>query len=135
MNRTDPFCGPISDVANFIADLYQQGYQYRSLNSYCSSISSTHKKIDGYPVGQHPTMIRIMKGIFNKQPQPRYTFTWDVSKVTIHISTLEDNRFLSLKSFSLKLVMLLALTRPSRSNDLSNLSIQHMKMLPDGMQF
>ena len=31
--------------------------------------------------------------------------------------------------------MLLALTRPSRSNDLSNLDLQFLKILPDGVQF
>jgi len=36
----DPICGPISDVANFLAN--EGGYQYRSLNSYWSSISTTH---------------------------------------------------------------------------------------------
>ena len=46
-----------------------------------------------------------------------------------------DNVSLSLKLMSLKLVTLLALTRPSRSNDLSNLSLQAMRMLPDGVQF
>ena len=34
-----------------------------------------------------------------------------------------------------KLVVLLALTRPSRSNDLSNLSLKAMRVLPDGVQF
>ena len=42
---------------------------------------------------------------------------------------------LSLKMLSLKVVTLLALTRPSRSIDLSNLSLKAMKLLPDGVQF
>jgi len=53
---------PISDAANFLA---KPGYQYRSLNSYHSSISRTHENVDGHPVGQHSTTIRLMKGAFN----------------------------------------------------------------------
>ena len=45
--HSDPFSGPVSQVVNFLAHLYQQGYQYRSLNAYRSAISSVHEKIDG----------------------------------------------------------------------------------------
>ena len=133
----DPICGPISDVANFLAELYQNGYQYRSLNSYRSSISTTHEQVDGCPVGQHPTIVRLMKGgPFNQRPpQPKYSTMWDVSIVTRYITAMGENGSLPLKSLSLKLVMLLALTRPSRSHDLSNLDLRYMKSLPDGVEF
>ena len=62
----NPISGPISDVANFLADLFQEGYQYRSINVYRSSISTTHDKVDGYSVGQHPTITRLVRGLFNK---------------------------------------------------------------------
>ena len=114
----NPISGPISDIANFLAELFQEGYQYSSINVYHSSISTTHDRVDAYPAGQHPTIIRLMKGIYNKRPPlPRYTHTWDVSKITSYISSLDDNADLSLKVLSFKLVMLLALTRPSRSSD------------------
>ena len=110
---------PISDIANFLAELFQEGYQYSSINVYRSSISTTHDRVDGYSIGQYPTIIRLMKGIFNKRPPvPKYAHTWDVSKVTSYISSLDDNADLSLKVLSFKLVMLLALPRPSRSSDL-----------------
>ena len=49
---------------------------------------------------------------------------------------LGDNGTMSLKLLSLKLLMLLlALTRPSRSNDLFNLDPWFLKILPDDMQF
>ncbi|XP_065918856.1 integrase/recombinase xerD homolog [Dysidea avara] len=132
----NPFSGPISDVANFLAELFEQGYQHSSLNSYRSAISSTHEKVDGMPVGQHPTIVRVLKGAYNQRPPlPRYSFTWEVTKVTSYITALGDNESLSLKMLSFKLVVLLALTRPSRSNDLSNLSLKAMRVLPDGVQF
>ena len=134
----DPISGPISDVANFLAELYEDGYQYQSVNAYRSAISSVHGKVDGCAVGQHPTVSRLMRGNFNKRPpQPRYSFTWDVQKVTSYISTMGENNTLSLKLLSFKLVTLLALTRPSRSkfNDLSNLDLRFMRLLPEGIQF
>ena len=105
----NPISGPISDVANFLADLYEDGYQYRSINAYRSAISLVHDKVDSYTVGQHPTVSRLMKGIFNKRPsQPKYSFAWDVQKVTAYISIIGDNNTLSLKLLSFKLVTLLA---------------------------
>ena len=72
----NPFSGPISDVANFLAELFEQGYQYSSLNAYRSSISSIHEKTDSLPVGQHPTVVRLLKGAYNKRPPlPRYSST------------------------------------------------------------
>ena len=64
----DPFSGPISDVANFLTEPFEQGYQYSSLNAYRSSISFTHKKVDGQPFGQHPTIVKLLKGAYNNRP-------------------------------------------------------------------
>ena len=50
----DPIRGPIADVLNYLAELFEQGYQYRSLNSYRPAISSVHEKVDGVEVGKHP---------------------------------------------------------------------------------
>ena len=44
---SDPFSGPIGEVVNFLAHLFKEGYQYRSLNAYRSAISSTYEKVDG----------------------------------------------------------------------------------------
>ena len=72
----NPISGSISDVANFLADLFEEGYQYRSINVYRSSISTTHDKVDGYSVGQHPTVTRLMRGVFNKRPPlSKYSYT------------------------------------------------------------
>jgi len=46
-----------------------------------------------------------------------------------------DNHSLPLKSLSLKLVILLALSRPSRSRDLCNLDLRYMESIPNGVEF
>uniref|UniRef100_A0A1X7VX84 Uncharacterized protein n=1 Tax=Amphimedon queenslandica TaxID=400682 RepID=A0A1X7VX84_AMPQE len=36
-----------------------------------SAVSSVHEKVDGQPVGQHPIITRLVKGVFNvRQPIP-----------------------------------------------------------------
>ena len=35
---SDPVSGPVSEVVNFLAHLFKEGYQYRSLNAYRSAI-------------------------------------------------------------------------------------------------
>ena len=78
----NPFEGPVSDVVNFLAELHSQGYQYRSRNSYRSAISSIHSKIEGHPVGEHPLVLRVLKGAYNARlPLPRYNTFWDVGVV------------------------------------------------------
>ena len=118
--EADPFSGPITDIVNFLATLHQQGYQYNSINSYRSAISSVHEKVEGYNIGQHPTVTRLLKGIFHDRPPlPRYASTWNVESVLSYIRGLGSNQDLSLKQITWKTTMLLALTRPSRSADVS----------------
>ena len=134
--NTDPISSPVSEVVNFLAELHDKGYSYRSLNAYRSAISSIHDRVDGAPVGQHPLVCRLLAGVFNSNPpQPRYTSTWDVNVVVNYLKTLQPNLTLSLKFFTLKTVMLMALSRPSRSADLSLLSMKHYRVNPEGLHF
>ena len=64
----NPFSGPIINVANFLAQLCTEGYQYSSINSYRSAISSVHEQVDGHNVGHHPLISRLLKGIFHDRP-------------------------------------------------------------------
>ena len=85
---SDPFSGPVKEVVNFLAHLHKEGYQYRSLNAYRSAISSAHERVDGFTVGQHPLVTRLMNGVFNDRPPlPRYTCTWNVDTVLSFISS------------------------------------------------
>ena len=126
----------MSEVVNFLADLFKQGYQYRSLNAYRSAISSVHDRVEGVAVGQHPLVSRLLKGVFNlRPPQPRYTSTWDVSQVLAYLEGLGENSALPLQMITLKLVMLMALTRPTRAADLQQLDLRFRRYLPEGVKF
>ena len=111
----DPIRGPIGDVANFLSELFQEGYQYRSLNAYRSAVSSVHEKVDGELVGQHPLIYRLLKGAFNERPpRPKYHSIWDVDLVLNMFRRNGPSTSLSLEDLIIKTSMLFALTRPCR---------------------
>ena len=133
---SDPVSGPIEEVVNFLAHLYEKGYQYRSLNAYRSAIASMHTQIDGASIGQHPLVSRLLKGAFHSRPPlPRYTETWEVSKVLALLSGQDVSHKSPLKILSQRTAMLLALTRPSRSADLSKLDLKGYRNTPEGAVF
>ena len=130
----DPISGPISDVVNFLADSHMQGYQTNFL--YRSAISTVHDRVDDVDVGKHPLVARVLKGAYHARPSlPRYTTTWDVQVVVDGISKWGDTTSMSLKLLTYKLVMLMALTRPSRSADLTALSVSKCQFKPEGVSF
>jgi hypothetical protein len=92
-------------------------YKY---STYCSALFSVLPPISGKPVGQHPIIVRLLKGIFNKNPPlPRYTATWNVGTVLTYLmKTLHPVGKLSLKLLTLKLNALLASISAKRAQTL-----------------
>ena len=134
--KINPISTNIKDVLVFLGNQFENNLQYRTINVIRSAISSVHPWIDGKPVGQHPLVMRLMKGIANERPpKPRYTSTWDVSTVTSYITSLGDNNNLCLKLLTKKLLMLMALISPERSSILSELDIQFLRKQPEGFVF
>ena len=131
-----PTVGPIEDVVNFLSELFSKVYQYRSLNSYHSAISAVHHKVDGYSVGQHPLVLRLLKDAFNERPPlSRYSFFWNVDVVLAHLKGLGSNGSLSLKILTLKTAMHMALARPARSADLASLDVHDQSITDEGIVF
>ena len=132
----NPVSGPVAEVANFLAHLFEQGYQSCSLNAYRSAISSVHDRVDGTEVGKHPIFTRLLKcAFYARPPLPCYTATWNVQALLEYIEGMGTTSSLSLKQLSNKLCMLLALTRPSRSADLASLQIDRCQFNPEGVVF
>ena len=121
---------------DFLADLFEQGLQHRSINTIRSAVSMSHSHIEGVPIGQHPLVTRLLKGIYNSRPpQPRYTDTWNVDVVLSYLVSLGVNSQLSLKQLSQKLVILMALVQASRSSELHALDVRFRVHKPDGVVF
>ena len=66
--KIDPFLCDIRFFINFLAELFDQGLQHRSISAIWSAVSMTHNQIEGTPIGQHPMVTRLLKGIHNSRP-------------------------------------------------------------------
>ena len=120
-----PFQASVANIANFLSECFDRGLEYSTLNGYRSALSAFHPEVDGFKVGQHPIIKRILQGAFNgRPPMPRYNDTWEVDKVLNFLLYQEGE--LSLKDVTLKLTMLLALTTASRGSELRALNPNFM---------
>ena len=94
----DPVSCSIQPFLDFLADLYHgHGLRYCSINLIRSAVSMTHKNIEAAPIGQHPLVSRLMRGIYNSRPpMPQYCSTWDVAAVLSWLKNQGDNQELFL---------------------------------------
>ena len=99
-------------------------------------MSSTLCNINNVAVGSHPLVIRLLKGVYNlRTPSPRYSSSWDFTKVTSYLKTLFSLDQLSLKSLTLKTVMLCALSSALREQTLGALDIKFLNKSGNSLSF
>ena len=105
----------MSDLAHFLTELFEQGKQYSTINTYRSAVSSTVRPLYRSPLGQPKIVCSFMREVFNRRPpKPRYSGTWEISLATNVFEKWLDN---SIKHLSRKCAMLLALTSAKRQSD------------------
>lgn len=95
---------------------------------------------DGISVGQHPDIIRLLKGVFNtRPPEKRLVPEWDLRKVLDFLTskTFEPISKVSLKYLTLKSVFLAAISTFRRCSDLQALKINQgfMSVVQEGIIF
>ena len=89
--------------------------------------------VDGYSVGEHPIISRLLKGMFHvRPPDPRYSFTWDVNVLLTFLESWFPVWALKLKQLALKTAALVALVSAQRSQTLWALSIEFMNSTATG---
>ena len=131
-----PISASLSQFLEYLSWMYENKYEYRTINVHRSAISSVLPPLDGAPIGQNFLVSKLMKGIYNKiPPQPRYQNIWDLDKVLSFIDTLDTDDNLSLKLLSKKLAFLLAVVAPKRVSEISRLNTQFMKFTQNGVVF
>ena len=109
-------------VLDFLAELFEKGFEYRTIGTHRSAISAFHDLIEIIRVGNHLRVSALMSDIFNKRPpQPKDPFIWDVKTVLGFLRKLPGNDLLSDNLFTLKVSMLLPLLAASRVSDITNL--------------
>ena len=122
----DPYNANLENCVNFLTDLYDKGLRYRTIAGYRSMLSSVLAPIDKTLVGQHPYIIRFLKGVYNSRPPVRKLLPeWDLPLV---LDMLRQPPFEPLKSSNLKYltwktVFLIAITTFRRCSDLQSLRI------------
>ena len=89
----DPLHPPVTDVLEFLQELYARGLGYSCLNTARSALFSFIVLDGNVTVGNHPLVQRFLKGVFQTRPAfPRYTSTWDTSIVLSYLKTLHPPR-------------------------------------------
>ena len=77
-----------------------------------------------------------MKGAYSKKPPlPKYTTTWPVQKVLLHLKSFGPNGALSLHKLTLRLAALLALMIASRLFDLVLIDINYCIFTAKGIRY
>ena len=83
-----------------------------------------------------PFGVKALKRAFHSRPPlPRYTGTWDVSKVLSLLAQQDISDPCSLKVLSMRTAMLLALTQPLQLADLTKLDLKDYRISPEGVVF
>jgi hypothetical protein len=124
--QIDTYSASLTDCAEFLASLYYEGLQYKTIAGYRSMLSSVLQPVGKFPVGQHPYIIRLLKGVFNLRPPiTKLLPEWDLPKVlkAIQKYPFEPLMKTSLKYVTYKAVFLTAITTYRRVSDLQALKL------------
>ena len=124
--NVNPYSATLVQIADFLTHLFHKGLQYRTIAGYRSMLSTVVNPVDNKAVGQHPYIIRLIKGVFNSRPPVKKLVPeWDLSLVleAIQKAPFEPMKTVHLKYATWKTVLLLAITSFRRCSDLHSLKI------------
>ena len=136
----DPHSPTLNQIADFLSDLFEEGLQYRTIAGYRSMLSAILPTYDKFPVGKHPDIIRLLKGVFNSRPpKTKLLPEWNLPSVlkTLEKEPFEPLNLANLKDLTLKTVFLIAITTFRRCSDLQALRLgdSFMKIQEKGITF
>ena len=62
----------MTSILDFLGELFDAGYDYRTINSYRFAISAYHQTIDGKGVSSNKRVCKLLSKVFNLgPPQPK----------------------------------------------------------------
>ena len=138
----DPLRPTVRPVLFFLHSFFEKGLSYSALNTARSAVSNIDTNSSGdadhTPVGKHFLVCRYLKGVFNKlKPVPKYNNynIWSVDTVLDYLSLYWPLDKMTLKELTLKLVMLIALTKGQRRQTLTFLDMSEKYMQSNGECF
>ena len=117
----------VSEGINFLAQLYDTGISYSSINTARSALSNLMSLQNWTDSGSNALVSRFMRGVFMQRPaSPRYKEMWDVSIVLRYVEKWYPLKELDLKHLTFKTVMLMALSSGQRCQTINALNINNM---------
>lgn len=136
----NPYSATLNDCIEFLTSLYNAGLKYRTIAGYRSMLSVLLPQVDKFPIGQHPDVIRLLKGVFNtRPPEIRLVPEWDLKQVLDSLceAPFEPMLKASLKYITWKSVFLTAISTFRRCSDIQALRTDEgfMSILPEGIVF
>ena len=121
-------CPTVTTLADFLVHLHEErGFAPSTVASYRSSLAGTIGPVEGVPLGQHPTLSRLLRSMAmsHTRVRPRVP-AWDLSRVLDFIASRPDPTSMSTQAdrtfLTLKLAFLLALATGKRRSELQALS-------------
>ena len=116
----------VEQFLSFFTELFNQGVSHSVLISAKSAVAHV-LKMKYQHISQHPSVIKYFKGSFNlRPPLPKISFVWDVQIMFEYFRSLGDNRQISDKHLSQKLLILLLLLGGQRLNSVFHFTIDRM---------
>ena len=126
-NNVNPLSPDLGEALDFLVSLLDKGLEYSAVNTARCALSSVLCLYDNKVFGKHHLVIKFMKGVFNKfPPQARYSASWNVQDALVWLRYLSPVKKLTLKSLSLKLVLLMALVSAQRCQTLHLLDLKYL---------
>ena len=91
--------------------------------------------VNGRPIGEHPLVVRLLKGMFNLRPSvPTYGGTGDMNIVLNLLENWHPLETLEMKHLAFKTVALVGLVSAQRSQALAALTLKDMSVSEDGIK-
>ena len=124
--QIDTYSASLTDCAEFLSFLFHKGLQYRTIAGYRSMLSSVLQPVNNIPVGQHPHIVRLIKGIFNSRPPTNKLLPeWELPLVLdlLKRPPFEPLSLAPLKYLTWKSLFLVAITTFRRASDIQALKL------------
>ena len=122
----------LPDVINFLTDLFKNGASYSAINTARSALSAFLPHTPSGPVGAHPDVCRLLKGVFEQRPAlPNYADTWDPHQVLNYLNTVPSIQDVSAKELTLRTATLLSLLTGQRGHALHSLKLNDIRFTKD----
>ena len=122
MKQIDPLSNHLREVLDFLVEIFELGFEYSTINTHRSVISTSNEPIEEFSVAKHPKVWNLMTSVFNKGPG--YCFVLGIETIPRDLRSLPINKIMSTKMLTLKLIMLLTSTSASKYSKIRYLDIR-----------